>query len=111
MAQQNIKPRFEVEDRTDEVVKVPQMKREDGRNVEHEVEESYGWHVYFPAGHSMRVRTRDELRTLGFDQAPDLIDQDTGDVVGTQQTSLKKLSQRRAGASKRPDAGSVDAKQ
>ena len=105
----NIKPRYEVEF-VDEEVTEKHFVREDGRNVEKEVQVPYGYNVYFPAGHSIRVRTEDELRRLGYDVPAELIDED-GEVVGTTQQSLKKHVQRRAGASKRADTSGVDANQ
>ena len=111
--QQNIKPRYEVE-RVDETVIETHYKREDGVNVPHEVEVPYGYDVYFPAGHSMRVRTDAELARLGFDKPAELIDEETGDVVGsTAQSTLKRNVQHRADASKRRKAHTttVDANQ
>lgn len=108
--QQAIKPRFEVE-AVDDTVMEKRVVRKDGRNIEEQVEVPYGFNVYFPAGHSIRVKDEDELKRLGFDHAPELIDEN-GDVVGTTQMSLKRHSQRRAGASKRrADTGSIDANQ
>lgn len=112
MQQQNIKPRYEVE-RVDEMVIETHLKREDGRNVEHEVEVPYGYNVFFPQGHSMRVRTDAELERLGFDRPAELIDED-GEVVGsTAQQTLKRNVQHRQAASKRRKAHTtaVDAKQ
>jgi hypothetical protein len=109
--QQNVKPRYEVE-RVDDTVTETHIMREDGRNVEKKVEVPYGYNVYFAAGHSIRVRTDAELKRLGYDQPPELIDED-GEVVGTTaQMSLKRNVKRRAGASgRRADTGSVDAAQ
>lgn len=111
--QQNIKPRFEVE-HVDTEVEETHLVREDGRNVEKTVTVPYGYNVYFPAGHSIRVRTKEELQRLGFDQDAELIDEETGEVVGhAGQQSLKKGVQRRTAASKRRNAStsSVDAGQ
>ena len=107
----NVKPRYEVE-AVDEMVTETHVIRDDGRNIEKEVEVPYGFNVYFPAGHSIRVRTEAELKRLGFDLPADLIDED-GEVVGsTASTSLKKHVLRRAGASKRrADTTAVDANQ
>lgn len=113
MQNQNIKPRYEVE-AVDETVIETHYVREDGRNVEKEVEVPYGFNVYFPAGHSIRVRTDEELRRLGFDSPAELIDEETGDVVGsTAQQTLKRNVQHRAAASKRRKAHTtaVDANQ
>jgi len=104
MQQQNIKPRYQVE-RVDEMVEETHHVRENDRNVEKTVEVPYGYNVYFPAGHSMRVRDDAEMKRLGFDRPPELIDQDTGDVVGsTEPTSLKRNVQHRKDASARRKA-------
>lgn len=111
MIPQAVKPRYEVHDRRGETTVETHIMREDGRNVEKQVEVPYGFDVFFPAGHSIRVRNEAELHRLGFDQPADLIDED-GEVVGQVQMSLKKHVQRRAGASgRRADTGGVDARQ
>lgn len=109
---QNIKPRYEVE-HVDDVVVETHYERKDGRNVEVEKEVPYGYNVYFPAGHSMRVRTDEELARLGFDKPAELIDEETGEVVGSAQSTLKRNVQHRQEASKRRKAhtGSKDANQ
>ncbi len=38
------------------------------------------YHVYFPAGHSIRVE-KDELVRLGFHKKPRLVDMETGETV------------------------------
>lgn len=112
MLQQNIRPSYEVEF-VDEVVIETHYAREDGRNVERKVEVPYGYNVYFPAGHSIRVRTDADLARLGFNKPAELVDMDSGDEVGTTaQSTLKQHVQRRAGASKRrADTSAVDANQ
>lgn len=111
MIQQAVKPRYEVHDRRQEVTVEKRIVREGGRNVETQVEVPYGFDVFFPAGHSIRVRDEQELHRLGFDQPAELIDED-GEIVGQVQMSLKKHVQRRAGAStRRADTGAVDARQ
>lgn len=111
MIAQNVKPRYEVHDRRHETTVETHISREGGRNVEKKVEVPYGFDVFFPAGHSIRVRDEAELARLGFDQPADLIDED-GEVVGKVQMSLKNHVQRRAGAStRRADTGAVDARQ
>ena len=71
--------------------------RKDKRNEETQVEVPYGYNVYFPAGHRIRVRTDAELKRLGFDKPAELIDEETGDVVGrTAQSTLKRNVQHRA---------------
>lgn len=112
MARQDIKPRYEVEV-LDGTRKVMKMRRDmaTGMNEQYEVEVPAGFNVYFPAGHSIRVADAGELHRLGFDNPADLIDMENGEVVGQVQTSLKQHVQRRAGAVRRADAGSVDAGQ
>jgi hypothetical protein len=105
---QNVKPRFEVEV-LDGSTTETHYSRIDGRNVESTVEVPRGYMVYFPAGHSIRVRTREELHRLGFDHGAELIDMDSGDVIGEAVPSLKQQVQRRAGASRRADITPVDA--
>lgn len=103
MLQQTIKPSYEVE-YVDEVVTETHISRENGQNTEKEVDVPYGFNVYFPAGHSIRVRTEEELRRLGYDRPAELIDED-GEVVGsTAQQTLKRNVQHRASASKRRKA-------
>lgn len=47
-----------------------------------EVELERGWMVYFPNGASIHIAREDELKRLGFDKEPDLVDLETGDVIG-----------------------------
>lgn len=37
--------------------------------------------VMFPQGHSIRVTSREQLRELGYDKKPRIVDMETGDVV------------------------------
>lgn len=37
--------------------------------------------VMFPQGHSIRVTSREQLKELGFDKKPRLVDMETGDVI------------------------------
>lgn len=57
------------------------------------VKQSAGYMVYFPRGHSIRVKDEEGLRALGLDPsgAP-LIDMDTGAVIP--KLSLKSRTQR-----------------
>lgn len=110
MAQQQVRPRYEVE-KLEGTQKVKRIKRSDeGINEEYTEEVDAGYMVYFPAGHSVRM-SAEELHRHGFDEPAELIDED-GEVVGsTAQLSLKRNVQRKVGASKRADTGSVDANQ
>ena len=57
--------------------------------------------VYFPNGHSVRIRGEDELKRLGFAGAPNLVDMETGDEVPNQQAmSLKTHVERSTKPSK-----------
>lgn len=109
----NVKPRFEVHARPDETKVETHYVRdtETGMNVPEEVEVPYGYDVYFPNGSSMRVRTTEELKRLGFAEGADLIDMESGESVGQPQTSLKQNVQRRASSKRRSDTASVDANQ
>jgi hypothetical protein len=53
-----------------------------------EVEEPAGYMVFFPSGSSIRIRTDDELKRLGFDSPANLVDMESGEVVG----SMKDMS-------------------
>jgi len=46
-----------------------------------EIEEPAGYMVFFPSGSSIRVRTDDELKRLGFDSPANLVDMESGHVV------------------------------
>lgn len=109
---QNIKPRYEVE-RVEGVVTVTKYRRnaETGMNEQYTEQEPYGFNVYFPHGHSIRVRDEAELHRLGYDVPPELIDMDSGDPVGQANLSLKRHVQRTASGKGRADVGAVDAAQ
>lgn len=97
MPQRNIKPRFEVHPVNQMIIETRYRRTEDGINEKYSVEVPYGYDVYFPAGHSIRVATDVELQRLGFMDPPDLIDMDSGDVVGqSQPVSLRQNVMRRA---------------
>ena len=95
MMQQNVKPAFEVE------ILEGTVKREIVTMVEGEletstIEEPRGYMIYFPSGHSIRVRNHKELTKLGFHTAPNLVDMDSGDAVSApSQRSLKSEVQRK----------------
>lgn len=94
MLGQDVKPEFEVEilEGTEKVIRSFYEK-----GVFKEVEETVpkGFMVYFPAGHSIRIRHMVEMRRLGFDQAPNLIDMESGEAVPMSNTSLKETSRRK----------------
>lgn len=45
------------------------------------VKETECWMVHFPQGHSIRVTSFEELKRMGFDKKPKMVDMDTGEVV------------------------------
>lgn len=109
----NVKPRFEVHPRPGDTITETHYKRdaEKGINVPEQVEVPYGYDVFFPNGNSMRVRTDEELKRLGFDNPAAFIDMESGEEM-QMQTSLRSTSKARASASKRrADTGGVDAGQ
>ena len=53
-----------------------------------EIEEPAGYMVFFPSGSSIRFRTDDELKRLGFDSPANLVDMESGEIVG----SMKDMS-------------------
>lgn len=95
MQQQNIKPAFEVEvleGTKDKLI----TKMVENEIVQETVQVPKGYMVYFPSGHSIGVESHAKLKKLGFDQAPNLIDMDSGDVVSApSQRSLKSDVERK----------------
>lgn len=95
MQQMNVKPAFEVEILEGTKKRTVHMMVE-GELTTKTIEEPLGYMVYFPSGHSMRVRNHNELKKLGFDRAPNLVDMESGDPVSQpQQQSLKSEVQRK----------------
>lgn len=47
-----------------------------------EIEADRGWMVFFPNGASIHIASEDELKRMGYDKEPALVDLDTGEVVG-----------------------------
>ena len=44
-------------------------------------EERECYMVYFPQGHSIRVTSFEELKRMGFDKKPRMVDMETGDLI------------------------------
>lgn len=94
----SIKPRFEVhklDGKVKHTIYEKAPKGDEGKFggfVAKEVEEDAGYMVYFPTGASIRVRTEDELIRLGFAKDPELVDMESGDIVGVANVSLKARS-------------------
>ncbi len=78
MTQLDVKPSFEVEvlEGHDMVIKTV---LEDGKFVEKELKIPKGWMVYFPSGHSCRIRKEAEMVRLGFLNDPSMIDMESGE--------------------------------
>lgn len=83
MSNAQVVRRFEAEavDGKKNVV-VAEYDKEKGGGFKYEVkQEDFGYMVYFPAGHSIRVRDLAELKRLGFDRQPGLVDLESGDTI------------------------------
>ena len=98
----DIKPRFQVEKLQGKAMRQFKKQLTDkkgnliGGFEEYEEEVDAGWMVYFPSGSSIRVWTEDEMVRQGFLDDPDLVNMETGDVVGKAGTvDLKKLSEQK----------------
>ena len=101
----NIKPRFETEDiSAKKFIRV--IANHDGKKLNYtKQDDNCGYMVYFPQGHSIHVRSKAELRRLGFDCQADLVDMENGDVVPTQvNTGLKEYVSRKTKPSRASSA-------
>jgi len=78
--QQNVKPAFEVEI-LEGTIPRQVVKMVDGEMSTEIIDEPRGYMVYFPSGHSIRVRNHKDLVSLGFEKAPNLVDMDNGDEL------------------------------
>jgi hypothetical protein len=85
-----ILPRFEVEEIEGTVtvmIATPQRRKNNaGKSVSNGFnfepkEVDGGFMVYFPAGHSIRVKDEQELQRLGFMGPAPLVDMNTGEIV------------------------------
>lgn len=87
--EQNVQPKFEVEVLEGKVERT-MTSFEDGVLKTKVVEEEAGYMVYFPQGHSIRVRNYTELKRMGLHTAPGLVDMESGDEMQAPQVrSLK----------------------
>lgn len=107
----DVQPRFEVEF-VDEMVTdlkhkyIRPEKDKEGTVIKaghfetEEVEAPFGYMVYFPQGHSLRVKSLEELRRLGFHRQPGLVDMESGEVIkeDTETLSLKDRVLRKTSA-------------
>ena len=91
---QDVKPEFEVEIMEGTEV-ITRSFYQDGKFTQKEETVPKGYMVYFPSGHSIRVRSMAEMRRLGFDQSPNLIDMESGEQIPKSNSSLKEHSRRK----------------
>jgi len=100
---QNIQPMFEVEI-LEGTEKVTRTYFDDGVMQTATEEVPRGWNVYFPAGHSIRIRTDTEMRRLGFLESPSLLDMESGESVQSMNMSLKENTRRKTRSRKKSSA-------
>tara|TARA_R110000803_G_scaffold2328_3_gene7927 strand:- start:240 stop:659 length:420 start_codon:yes stop_codon:yes gene_type:complete len=105
--QSQVRPMFEVHelDANDgtferKVISYKKTKDKDtgriySRRHEELVKETGGYMVFFPRGHSIRVRDKTDLRRLGFHNQPGFVNMETGDAMPMQQLSLRAMSERK----------------
>lgn len=70
-----------------------------------EVERPRGWMVFFPNGSSVHITNEEELKRMGYAQAPELVDLESGDVVGS--TDLETRSERKTRAGRGANLAAV----
>lgn len=95
MAEQDIKPCWEVEELEGEVERmvIDYSNDKDGvsQRSEKMITEPAGYMVYFPQGHSIRVRNAADLEEMGLTNDVRLIDMNTGEPFEPPQSmSLKQ---------------------
>jgi hypothetical protein len=101
--EQKLLPRFQVEKQegvveVDCIRYVPVELKNGKKGFEREwykTERDAGWMVYTPRGDSFRVWTRDELKRLGLDGDPTMVDMETGDEQESVRLSLKDISRQK----------------
>ena len=113
----NIKPSHEVHVlpgkrmRTYQKVRVDEKGKNIGGFDTYEEEVDAGYMVYVPNGSSVHAWDDAHLATMGLDKDQRLIDMDTGDEVGTVNTSaLKSRSEQKTskGRTSRPGLGATE---
>jgi hypothetical protein len=99
---QDIKPRFQVDKLKGKMprrIATPKTDEEGkllGGFEFEEIQQEAGWMVYFPNGSSIHVWTEEEMIRQGFMDDPELVDMETGNVMGpATQTDLKALSEQK----------------
>jgi hypothetical protein len=90
MTQPKIKPRYQVKKLDGTYLRhiavyVPVLDEDGnktGRRLEYEEREvPRGWMVFFPNGSSVHIETEAELKRMGYDKPPTLVDLETGDDI------------------------------
>ena len=79
----NVKPAYIVQRIEGKVDHTTAKPKETGGFEYSKKKEPGGYMVYLPNGDSLRVRTDDELKRLGFDSPANLVDMDSGEIVGS----------------------------
>ncbi len=99
---ENVRPRFEVhklEGKGNRNIATPKTNKKGdliGGFEYNDIEVDAGWMVYFPNGSSIHVWTEEEMVRQGFMQDPDLVNMETGDLMGkANTTSLKARSEQK----------------
>ena len=108
----NIKPRYEVhklDGKRTRRICIPRVD-DDGKPIGgfdyKEKEVDAGYMVYVPSRASIRVRDEAHLKELGFDVDAELVDMDSGDVVGkSSHGSLRSKSEQLNNRSRRQQKG------
>ena len=98
----NIKPRYEVhklDGMTTRRIAKPKTDKEGkllGGFEYEDVEVDAGWMVYFPAGSSIRIWTKEEMERQGFLDPAHLINMENGDDMGVMQSAnLRRHSEQK----------------
>ena len=92
---QTIKPRYEVHPYNGTTSRTTcTFDKKKRQLVTKTVDDEGGFMIYFPKGHSIRARDAAHLVELGFDQPATLIDMETGDEAGREDSSLRAHSDR-----------------
>ena len=87
-------PKFEVHPVTERLTRRIAQKTDAGVEFVEVPEDRPCYDVFFPAGHSVRIHGDDRMRQLGFLEPPELVDEETGDVVGrADHLSMKDVSE------------------
>ena len=95
-----VKPRFQVEKLEGTRTRTVLDYDKEGNRIETETEVEAGWMVYVPSGISFRVTSLEELERLELINAPELVDMNSGDVVGTTEVhDLKRVAEHKSARS------------